>query len=68
VMSEGKLEVFIEECPAVAHIKKCGLTPSKWFVETTSTVYRVIAEEAGLRFDMISYDDDTGKAHFCFKA
>ena len=68
VLAGNKLDVAIEKCPAVEYIKKAGKTPARYFIETTATVYRTIAEEAGLKFEMISYDDETGKAHYCFTA
>lgn len=62
------LEIYIAKCPAVEHIVKCGITLSKWFIETTATVFRVIAEESGARFELYSYEEDTGKAHYGFKS
>ena len=67
VLTEKELEIFIARCPAVEHIKKIGHTMSRYFIETTETVFRVIAQESGLHFEMYSYDEETGKAHYSFK-
>ena len=64
--TDKELRVSIEKCPAVAHIRKFGGVPCKWFVETTATVNNVIAREAGLHFQMISYCDEDGKAEYRF--
>ncbi len=67
-LSGGVLNVYVKESPAIAHIKKSGDPISKWFVETTNTVYGTIAREAGVGFELLSYDSETGEARFRFTA
>lgn len=65
-LTDKDLYVSIDKCPAVAHIRKCGGVPCKWFIETTNIVNSVIAREAGLRFEMVSYCEEDGKAEYRF--
>lgn len=66
-LEDGELLVAVDRCPAVTHMAFEGHTPSKWYVELTATVNRVIAELSGLSFEMISYDPVNGKAAYRFK-
>ena len=64
--SENALDVMIHYCPAVKQLKFRGIVPHESFERGTSVVYDVIAGESGLGFEMVSYDHDTGAAHFRF--
>ena len=66
ITKEG-LEVKISSCPAVEFMKKSGHTPSRWYGQTTETVYNVLADMCGLGFELKFYDDETGAAEFTFK-
>ncbi len=63
-MAGDFLSVEIDYCPAVRSMKSTGHTPSEWYIETTATVQRVIAEEAGYDFFMGEYDGETGKTSY----
>ncbi len=65
-LSDGVLNVKVSKCPAVAYMKQSGYQPSKWYVETTRIVNRVIAEESGYAFEMISYNEEDGAAEYKF--
>lgn len=65
--AENALEVNISACPAVTHLQKTGREVSRWFSYTTETVMQVLAEAAGSRFKMLSYDEATGKAQYRFE-
>ncbi len=65
-LTDNELHVVVSECPAVKYMKETGHTPSKWYVETTRTVYKTVAEESGYGFEMISYNDDNGAAEYRF--
>lgn len=65
-MTDNKLTVQISQCPAVRFMKSIGHTPCKWYGETVNTVYRVIAEKAGMNFSLACYEDETGKTEFSF--
>ena len=41
--------------------------PSKYYAETTKTLYKELAQICGFEFELIEYDDTTGKAEFIFK-
>ncbi len=65
-LADGVLNVKVSKCPAVAYMKEEGYQPSKWYVETTRIVNRVIAEESGYAFEMISYNEEDGAAEYKF--
>lgn len=68
VLTDGNLlEVYVSACPAVTHLHKTGREVSHWFPYTTETVMQVLAEAAGSRFKMLSYDEATGKARYRFE-
>ncbi len=65
-LKDDKLTVTVHYCPAVKHLKKIGRTVSKWYPYTTEVVMSVLAEAAGYRFTMESYDAETGAAKYSF--
>ncbi len=65
-LTEKELLVEIAYCPAIAYMNSIGYTPSKWYIEETRTVNETIADNADLGFELISYDDKTGKAAYRF--
>ncbi len=65
---EGFLSVQIAACPAVTHLHNTGREVSKWFRYTTETVMEELAKTANCSFTMISYDEETGAAEYCFEA
>lgn len=65
-LNEDELFVEISKCPAITYMRSIDYTPSKWYIEQTRTVYETIADNAGLGFELISYDNKTGKAAFRF--
>ena len=65
-LREDTLDVEIRYCPAIKHFKTREFVPHPCFEMSTSVVYDVIAEESGLHFEMISYDQDTGAAKYRF--
>ena len=67
-LSENKLSVKVKECPAVKHLTGTGRKMSPWYVYSTSVVMDVLAQAGGYKFEMISYDDATGTAEYCFTA
>lgn len=66
-LSADSLEVRILSCPAIIHMKKSGHMPSPWYVETTGTLYRRLAENAGLSFVLNDYHSDSGATSFRFE-
>ena len=67
-LSENKLSVKVKECPAVKHLTGTGRKMSPWYVYTTTVVMDVLAKAGGYKFEMISYDPETGAAEYCFTA
>jgi len=66
--TDDTLTVTVSYCPAVRHLRKTGRDVTKWYPYTTSVVMSVLAEAAGYRFTMDSYDEATGKAKYRFHA
>ncbi len=65
-LSGDTLTVTVHYCPAVKHMKETGREVSKWYPYTTEVVMSVLAEAAGCRFTMESYDEETGAAKYSF--
>ena len=65
-LSEDKLSVKISECPAVKHLTASGRPMSPWYVYTTTVVMETLAKAGKFKFQMISYDEATGAAEYCF--
>ncbi len=65
---DGGMTVRVAYCPAVKHLHGIGREVSPWFRYTTEVVMQELASEAGLRFEMLSYDEETGAASYRFTA
>ena len=65
-LTENELKVNVNYCHAVKYIIESGHEPSKWYIELTRTVNKVIAEKCGLDFNMGDYDEETGKTEYSF--
>lgn len=63
---DGKTVVNVQYCPAVKHLYHTGRQVTPWFKLTTTVVMQVLANHAGLTFEMNSYDETTGQATYCF--
>ena len=64
--TDGVLKVAVAYCPAVKHLRKTGRDVTKWYPYTTTVIMSVLAEAAGCRFTMESYDEETGAARYRF--
>ncbi len=65
-LKDNRLDVSTTYGPGIKHMKERQHTPSKYYIETTRTVYGTLAKNAGLDFVMDSYDAETGGAKFSF--
>lgn len=63
---KDKLTITIEKCPAVTYMKSVGHQPSKWYRETTYTVYGELAKMCGFNFKVEYYNEQDGSSKFCF--
>jgi NAD-dependent DNA ligase len=59
--------VTVAYCPAVRHLRATGREVCEWFSLSTETVMQTIASQAGLRFEMLSYDTQSGAAKYIFE-
>ena len=60
VLTDKKLEVTIDKCPAIRYMHSLGQSPSEYFVEETKTVYATVAEKCGFDFKLEYYNEDGG--------
>ena len=58
--------VKVKYCPGVQHLKNTGREVSRWYRYTTEAVMKTLANDAGYRFVMDSYDEDTGATEYRF--
>ena len=65
-LTEKELKIFIDKCPAITFMKSIGHIPSKWYKETTYTVYAVLAEMCELKFVVNYYNEQDGSTEFKF--
>ncbi len=66
-LTDTCLRVKVACCPAVKHLQETGRVVSKWYRYTTIVVMKTLAESAGYRFCMESYEDQTGAAVYYFE-
>ena len=64
--TENKLVVNIKKSPVIEYMRSLNQSPTKYYIEETRTLYRVIAEETGLKFNLMFYNDD-GACQFVFE-
>lgn len=65
-LSDDILTVNIDKSPAIEFMYSLGQKPSRYYCEETKTLYKSLAEAAGIGFELIEYDDATGRAAFKF--
>lgn len=59
---DGELWINVDACPAVMHMRAKNYRVSPYFVETTRTVNRTICENTLFDFELVEYDEQTGKS------
>ncbi|MHB9126243.1 MAG: hypothetical protein ACYC4F_09885 [Armatimonadota bacterium] len=60
--SEDELVLKVEACPAVMHMRGHGYAVSPYFIETIRTVNEALCEGTDFAFELIEYDEETGKS------
>ncbi len=63
---ESSLEVQVSECPAIKHLRATGRTVSDSFYLIDEVVYTELARLAGVKFEVVSYDKESGAANYLF--
>ena len=68
VLDEDKqtLQVTVQYCPAVKHLKETGRAVSKWYHFTTEVVMETFAKAGEYHFEMKFYDKESGACEYCF--
>ena len=59
-LKENELTVTIDKSPVIEYMRSLNQEPSKYYIEETRTLYDVIAQESGLKFTLVYYNDDGG--------
>ncbi len=62
----NRLDVRVEWCPGVRHIRNRSEPVSPWYSRTTTAVMGTLAGETGLQFSMDAYHEQTGAAAYHF--
>lgn len=65
-LTDNSLNVTVNYCPAIKWLVDNGKWLSPWFRYTTECVMEVLAEAAGAKFEMLSYDEQTGACAYRF--
>lgn len=60
------LKVRVVKCPALEYFKQIGHSVSKWYGETTKTVYSALADMFGGSFNLKYYNEEDGSAEYEF--
>lgn len=65
-LTDNTLNVTVHYCPAVKWLTENGKWVSPWYRYTTEHVMEALAAEAGAKFEMLSYDEQTGASTYRF--
>lgn len=65
-LTDNALTVTIDKSPVIEYMHSLNQVPSKYYIEETRTLYRVIAELCDLDFELKYYKED-GAAQFTFR-
>jgi hypothetical protein len=66
-LTDNTLTVTIDKSPVIEYMKGLNQKPSEYYIEETRTMYRIVAEESGLSFELLYYNEDGG-TKFVFTA
>ncbi len=61
-MSGNELEIRVDACPAVTHMRKQGYPVARLFRETTDTVNQAICHQTPFAAELVQYDEQTGRS------
>lgn len=61
-LREDELVVRVPECPAMAHMRAHGHRVSRMWRETISAVHETICEGSAFDFDLVDFDELTGRS------
>jgi len=65
--SDEELWVEVAACPAVTHIRSSGYPVARLFAETLRSVYKAVCDGTPYAFELIEYDDATGRSIMRFR-
>jgi hypothetical protein len=65
-LADSTLTVTVDKSPVIEYMRGLNQKPSEYYIEETRTMYKVVAEESGLSFELLYYNEDGG-AKFVFR-
>jgi hypothetical protein len=65
VLINDSLTVTVKKSPVIEYMHSLNQEPTPYYVEQTRTLYKVVAEESGLGFELKYYNED-GATEFVF--
>ena len=60
--TSDELVLRVPACPAVRHMRRRGYPVARLFVETTRTVGRALCEGTPFAYELLEYDERTGRS------
>ena len=63
-LAENCLRVTVSRCPGAACVRAAGYALAESYPEEINTVLRVVAEDAGYGFQLLSYNRETGACEY----
>jgi hypothetical protein len=66
-LTDNELNLRVPACPAVSHMRQNGYRVARLFRETTEAVNNALCEGTPCSFELIDYDEQTGRSaqRFC---
>ena len=64
--TKNVLTITVARCPGVSYLREKEIEVSPWFRCSTDYLMENLAARAGCRFEVLSYDEATGAATYCF--
>ena len=61
-ISEDEMILKVQACPAVMHMRQNGYQVASLFHETTKTVNEAICDGSEFAFELVEYDEQTGRS------
>ncbi len=60
--SASELQIEVEACPAVMHMREHGYPVARLFRETTDSVNQAICEGTPFAAELVAYEEETGRS------
>lgn len=61
-LSENELQIEVDACPAVGHMRRQGYPVARLYRETTDTVNRAVCDGTPFAAELVEYEEQTGRS------